>query len=769
MSAAKRIVWGILLLICMAAIAASCSADTLSIPNGVSAIEEEAFAGSGVQTVVIPSSVQTIGSRAFTECASLTDVYLPVNAVEIAADAFDDSETVVFHVYMGSSNAVWAKGKGYETEYISGGEITGNSWDQVNTLIATESVGDKNADRYYTHRLIVKMDGEMTLPDLTSFNPKDVIGLPDHLYILQFNNGTDTKDCANAFETLKGKGCVYCEMDYFLSAPPDGIGQSTLTSRSAQSVDRDDPMGFGVYTEFIGENVGHITVAVVDDGVTGSLLSHSSIISNKSYDFINNTQDIERNDSFGDSHGTEVAKAICEAFGGLAENHLSIISYRVEKPSNGEISYVMMGEAILQAIQDGVDLINISIAGESTYANDQNNQFLDECIGLFGRGNVIAAAGNRVVSADNHIPARYCGVKAGAVQFRSDSDDTLIRANGTATGATISGFATTTSIAAAKITAAYALARLGSYDLNTVLEDAVDGAQMPNLAKLVIKPVISIVLNDGDPIESILWVGDRLSIDYEALPTDATNNKVNVVPEDPAIIGIVSNNYTSRVRINAIKPGTTRVIFTSDDGNVTVPVTITVIQPVTKVTVTGYNGETLMQGQKIELTAIVDPDDASDQTVIWSSSNPDIAKVEQPGIVIRDDEGRIVNKTTVTQVGEGQVVITATSNFDQTKYDYTDPITVVNEPEPGTVVPWPEDHITSVYFGASPITVQMHADVLPEGANQTVTWSVAETIASIDSTGLLTITGCENPLGRDNVRVFAEVGITLLLLEKPRH
>lgn len=756
MLATKRGFLGVLLLVCMLALAVTCSADTLSIPDGVTAIEEEAFAGSGAQTVVIPSSVQTVGNRAFANCASLTDVYLPANAVEIAADAFDVSETTVFHVYMGSSNATWARERNYQTEYITGDVPTGGSWNQVNTLIATEPIGNKNADRFYTYRLIVKMSSGVPLPDLEVFNPKKVISLDAGRYVLQFNNGTDTEDCYEAFYAMKGKGCEYCEADYFLSYEKDTSEPNTLSmTRSVRSINRNDPMGFSAYTNHIGDDVGKITIAIIDDGVSGSLLPNNNLISSKSYDFIYNSPTATAD--FGNSHGTKVANAICEAFGTLATSkHLSIISYRIEKPSNGDISYIMMGEAIIQAKLDGANLVNISIAGESSYANDQENEYLEECISYF-KGTIVAAAGNRVVPANNHLPARYCSVKAGAAQFINNTDTDLIRADGTATGATISGFATTTSIATARVTAAYALTRLGSHDLSTVLEDVQDGAKMPNLARLVIKPVTAIVLNDGDPIENILWVGDRASIDFEVLPSDATNKNVNVVSENPDIVSILSNNYTSRVRISAIAPGTTRLIFTSDDGNVTVPVTITVIQPVTGVTISGYNGETLMQGQQLELTAIVNPDDASDQTVTWSSSNPDIATVQEPGIITQDDEGRIVNKTTVTQVGEGQVVITATSNFDQTKYAQTEPITVVNEPEPDTVIVLAEGRITSMDIGASPKTVQMHAEVLPEGANQTVTWSVVpESIATIDSTGLLTITGCENPQGRDNVRIYAE-------------
>ena len=729
----RKVFLQVLALLCAVCVAGTATAGTITIPAGTTVIEEEAFEGIGASSVVIPPSTGSIGNRAFAGNDELKDVYLPANPVAIAEDAFDTKNTLTFHVYMGSENANWALDHGYKVEYISGNTEApaSDAWQQVNTLIVNEPCSIKNDDPYYTYRLITKLRSGYSLPDIDSFNPKAVVRVSDDLYVLQFNNDTDTEHCAEALKAWTA-GCLYCEADYFLSYT-DTTG--TRGTRSAAGINADDPMGFTAYTDFLGSSVGNVTIAVIDDGVSNDLVNAS--ISSKSYDLINNLGGAR---SYGNSHGTKVANAICEAFGNLTD-HLTIISYRIENPSNGEISYILMGEALRYAKDDGADFANISIAGQSTYDNHQQNQFLRECISYFNSSKVVAAAGNHAASASNYLPGRYC-VTAGAAQLDADSSN-LIRANGTATGANYSGFATTTSIAAAKVTAALALTQLGSDDIGDFLVPVQDGAQMPNLALGIIKPVVSIVLNDGDPIENILWVGDRASIDYEVLPSDATNKKVNVVSDNPSVVQVISNNYTSRVRISAVSPGTAHLSFSSDDNNVTVQAAITVIQPVTKVTVTGYNGETLMQGQTLALTATVEPDNASDKTVTWTSSNNEIATVSQTGIV--------------TQVGAGQVVITATSNFDQTKSDHTDPITVVNEPEPGTVVVWAEGHITSLNIGASPVTIQMYSEVLPSGANQNVTWTaIPESIASIDENGLLTISGCNDLSGRDNVRVYAE-------------
>ncbi|GAB6392636.1 MAG: leucine-rich repeat domain-containing protein [Treponematales bacterium] len=56
----------------------------------VTAIGERAFADSGITKVVIPEGVTTIGTAAFTNCASLTDVVLPGSLREIGNYAFGD-------------------------------------------------------------------------------------------------------------------------------------------------------------------------------------------------------------------------------------------------------------------------------------------------------------------------------------------------------------------------------------------------------------------------------------------------------------------------------------------------------------------------------------------------------------------------------------------------------------------------------------------------------------------------------------------------------
>lgn len=61
----------------------------LILPSDLVRIEEEAFAGSQVVSVVCPDGLLSIGSRAFAGCETLRLIVIPASVTEIAGDAFE--------------------------------------------------------------------------------------------------------------------------------------------------------------------------------------------------------------------------------------------------------------------------------------------------------------------------------------------------------------------------------------------------------------------------------------------------------------------------------------------------------------------------------------------------------------------------------------------------------------------------------------------------------------------------------------------------------
>lgn len=685
---------------------------TMILPAHVHTIDEEAFAGTAAKVLVIPEEAVAIESKAFNPADGLTDVYLPKNPLRIADDAFDPDAAIVFHGYMGSNNLQWAKDKQYSTTLITQEAPVpqADAWKQVNDTINTESVSALNDNMFGTSRLILKTNGN-EIPALDQFNPKKMIPLGNNLFVIQFHNHNDARACCGALK--EWDGCVYAEADYFLSAT-DTEEEEPI---SYQAFNAEDPMGFRSYADYLGDNAGNVTIAVIDSGVNEDQVGCT--VSSLSFDFINNRY---AKSGFATPHGTEVAKKIADCFGPL-KNHLTIISYGIENANTGAISYIQMGEALLQAREDGADFVNISIAGESAYSDAQDNEFLRECINLFGSGKVVAAAGNFGVSANRYIPGKYC-ISVTAVQMM---DGILMRA-GTATNATYGGYETTTSKAAPMVTAALALVSLDP-DQNNKIDNALEAVPtvkkgMPDLNKLAVKLVDTITLTAG--YQEVLPLGDNDNIYFSISPQNATNATVNVTSSNTGVIQI-TNTASNNVRYKAIGTGEAELVFTSADGNAETRATIQVIQYPASVQISGYTDTTLMKGQTMALSATVLPENASDRTVTWTSSNSSIASVSENGIV--------------SQTGSGSVTITARANGDPSVYASVTVTVSDVAPVSGVTITTPNDqHWMTI--GRNAGTLQLYATVLPEGTNQAVTWSSSNTsAATIDSNGVVTPKG----------------------------
>lgn len=80
----------------------SLSRHSLQLPSALRTIEAEAFSGGVFTHVFLGEKVTSIGSRAFSSCASLVYIYIPASVTNIAADAFTGSDNVVIHCTMGS-------------------------------------------------------------------------------------------------------------------------------------------------------------------------------------------------------------------------------------------------------------------------------------------------------------------------------------------------------------------------------------------------------------------------------------------------------------------------------------------------------------------------------------------------------------------------------------------------------------------------------------------------------------------------------------------
>lgn len=117
--------------------------------------------------------------------------------------------------------------------------------------------------------------------------------------------------------------------------------------------------------------------------------------------------------------------------------------------------------------------------------------------------------------------------------------------------------------------------------------------------------------------------GDQATLTATVIPSDAENKKVSWTSSDNGI-ATVSNG-----KVTAVKAGTATITVKTEDGNKTASCAVTVapkVYPVESVTLDKTAIE-LTEGEKITLTATVNPSNATNKNVSWSSSDTSIASV----------------------------------------------------------------------------------------------------------------------------------------------
>ena len=121
------------------------------------------------------------------------------------------------------------------------------------------------------------------------------------------------------------------------------------------------------------------------------------------------------------------------------------------------------------------------------------------------------------------------------------------------------------------------------------------------------------------------------------LPNSASKKPYTLSSSDEKIIREVNGQWT------AVEVGTADIIATAENG-VTGFVTITVIVPVDSLVLSVDKQITLNRGENMQISPVITPVDATDKNIVFTSSNPDVAKVTEDGLVHCQSAGTSVIK-----------------------------------------------------------------------------------------------------------------------------
>ena len=285
----------------------------------------------------------------------------------------------------------------------------------------------------------------------------------------------------------------------------------------------------------------------------------------------------------------------------------------------------------------------------------------------------------------------------------SSSDDTIATVDS-------SGVVTAVAVGSATITAT---ANDGSNASGNADITVTDGSQPP-----VTVAVTGVAL---DQSSASMIVGDTLTLTATVSPSDATDQTVTWTSSDETVATVDSNGV-----VTALTAGSATITVTTTDGGFTASVDVNVTEPSVTVMVTDVildqTSASVAVGNTLTLAATVSPSDATDQTVVWSSSDETIATV--------------VNGV-VTGVAAGQVTIIATAH-DGGGAVATAVITVTDTTANIAVTG------VSVSPETVPLTVgdtaNLTATVTPaDASDKSVTWTSSDTgVATVDSSGMVT-------------------------------
>ena len=216
---------------------------------------------------------------------------------------------------------------------------------------------------------------------------------------------------------------------------------------------------------------------------------------------------------------------------------------------------------------------------------------------------------------------------------------------------------------------------------------------------------------------SSLAVGESVVVKATVEPDNATEaDKLSWSSDKPEVASVSGN--AKEATITAVAEGKAKITATVDGKSATVEITVVAATVAVESISLDPSSATLKVGEEASFVATVKPDDASDKTVTWSSSDAKIASVS--------DNGK------VTAVAVGTATITAKAGEKSAQCTITVSAEVVA--------------VTSITLSKSSINLKkgesqaLTATVKPDNAtDKTVTWSSTdEEVATVDQNGNVT-------------------------------
>ncbi len=175
----------------------------------------------------------------------------------------------------------------------------------------------------------------------------------------------------------------------------------------------------------------------------------------------------------------------------------------------------------------------------------------------------------------------------------------------------------------------------------TITATTEDGGFTDTCTILVNTNVTGVTL---DLTEKTLRRGTSFQLNETVLPVNATNKNVTWTSSREWVATVSSSGVVVASNSSSAVGRSTVITVTTEDGGYTANCLVTVGNPVTGISISPST-LSLMVGQSSNLNAYIQPSNATNTNIIWTSSDPTIATVNNAGLV--------------TGIGTGNATITA--------------------------------------------------------------------------------------------------------------
>ena len=277
-----------------------------------------------------------------------------------------------------------------------------------------------------------------------------------------------------------------------------------------------------------------------------------------------------------------------------------------------------------------------------------------------------------------------------------------------ATNATVTWSSSDSNIAVVDADGNVTAVKVGSATITAKAEDKTASCTVKVSSSVI--PVSSISL---DKANVTVTEGESFRLVASVMPENATDKTVNWSSSDETLASVDQNGY-----VKALAAGVASITAQAGDKTASCTVTINQLHVSVGSIILNKTSLFLVEGDSETLVATVQPDNASNKTVTWSSSDESIATVNEQG--------------KVTAVKEGYATITAKAEDKTAECQ----VTVSKREIPVSSIVLNTNNVEMIE-GES---VRLVATVSPANAtNASITWSSSnEAVATVDQQGLVT-------------------------------